>query len=220
MKNLMQWVLAATLICGTSGFASCGNDDDAAIVTPAAKEYFTQWNQCEALTALQNYVKDVTDVNSPNYIQEEDRIATFDMDGTFVGELYPSYFEYNLLEYRALDDPDYEAPKDVMETTQQIANLMMQRQQDAASYQVGEMKAARLNAEACMDGLIQYVNALLVASPDAALEETAQYIQQDFNKVEAQYQQSRKHGKKEDPQPDGGKDDGEGGDVTPVTPEA
>ena len=124
MKNLMQWVLAAILICGTSGFASCGNDDDAAIVTPAAKEYFTQWNQCEALTALQNYVKDVTDVNSPNYIQEEDRIATFDMDGTFVGELYPSYFEYNLLEYRALDDPDYEAPKDVMETAQEIRDFV------------------------------------------------------------------------------------------------
>ena len=106
------------------------------------------------------------------------------------------------------------------QTTQQIASLMMQRQQDMASYQVGEMKAARLNAEACMDELIQYLNALLVVSPDAALEETAQYIQQDFNKVEAQYQQSRKHGKKEDPQPDGGKDDGEGGDVTPVTPEA
>lgn len=106
------------------------------------------------------------------------------------------------------------------QTTQQIASLMAQRQQDMASYQVGEMKAARLNAEACMDELIQYLNALLVVSPDAALEETAQYIQQDFNKVEAQYQQSRKHGKKEDPQPDGGKDDGEGGDVTPVTPEA
>ena len=53
-----------------------------------------------------------------------DRIATFDMDGTFVGELYPSYFEYNLLEYRALDDPDYEAPKDVMETAQEIRDFV------------------------------------------------------------------------------------------------
>ena len=53
-----------------------------------------------------------------------DRIATFDMDGTFVGELYPSYFEYNLLEYRALDDPDYEAPKDVMETAQEIRGFV------------------------------------------------------------------------------------------------
>ena len=62
------------------------------------------WNQCEALTALQDYVQDVTNANSPNYIKEEDRIATFDMDGTFVGELYPTYFEYNLMEYRALTE--------------------------------------------------------------------------------------------------------------------
>ena len=104
--------------------------------------------------------------------------------------------------------------------TAEIQQLMQQRQTDSASYQKGEMAAARQEAEQLLAQVIQYLNALLVVSPDAALEETAQYIQQDFNKVEAQYQQSRKHGKKEDPQPDGGKDDGEGGDVTPVTPEA
>ena len=124
MKNFKLWMLAAILICGTSVFASCGNDDDAAIVTPAAKEYFTLWNQCEALTALQEYVEDVTNPDSKNFIRAEDRVATFDMDGTFVGELYPSYFEYNLLEYRALDDATYEAPKDVMETAQEIRNFV------------------------------------------------------------------------------------------------
>lgn len=68
------------------------------------KRYFTLWNSCEALTALQGYVQDVTNPSSENYIEPEDWIATFDMDGIFVGELYPSYFEYNLLEYRVLDD--------------------------------------------------------------------------------------------------------------------
>ena len=118
------WMLAAILICGTSVFISCSKDDDAATVTPAEKEYFTLWNQCEALTALQEYVEDVTNPDSKNFIREEDRIATFDMDGTFVGELYPSYFEYNLLEYRALDDATYEAPKDVMETAQEIRDFV------------------------------------------------------------------------------------------------
>jgi len=55
--------------------------------------------------------------------------------------------------------------------------------------------------------LLQYVNALLIVSPDAAVEQMAQYIQQDMDKVDLQYQQGRKHGKKED------------GDVTPVEPE-
>ena len=94
--------------------------------TDTPKDYFTLWNSCEALTALQEYVEDVTNPSSLNYIPPEDRIATFDMDGTFVGELYPTYFEYNLLEYRVLDDPAYKdkAPEDVRETAQAIRDFV------------------------------------------------------------------------------------------------
>ena len=90
------------------------------------KEYFTLWNQCEALVTLQDYVNDVTNPQSANFIKAEDRIVTFDMDGTFVGELYPTYFEYNLLEYRVLDDPTYKdiAPDDVRETAQEIRDFV------------------------------------------------------------------------------------------------
>ena len=127
MNKTKLWMLAAILtICGMTVLTSCGNEDNS-IVTPQqpqTNKYFTLWNQCEALTALQDYVKDVTDPASANFIPAEDRIATFDMDGTFVGELYPSYFEYNLLEYRALDDANYEAPKDVMETAQEIRDFV------------------------------------------------------------------------------------------------
>ncbi|MBQ7471185.1 MAG: hypothetical protein IJS97_02005, partial [Prevotella sp.] len=79
------WMLAAILfICGATVLTSCSKDDDTNIVSPLPKEYFTLWNQCEALTALQDYVKDVTNPASANFIPAEDRIATFDMDGTFV----------------------------------------------------------------------------------------------------------------------------------------
>ena len=100
------------------------NKDNA--VNPVLPPQFTLWNNCEALTALQEFVTDVTDPNSPNFIKEEDRIATFDMDGTFVGELYPTYFEYNMLEYRALDDPTYKdkAPEDVKEAAQNIRDFV------------------------------------------------------------------------------------------------
>ena len=78
MKKTKFWMLAAILvICGTSVLSSCGNDDDNPAVVRPAKEYFTLWNQCEALTTLQDYVKDVTNPTSPNFIKEEDRIATF-----------------------------------------------------------------------------------------------------------------------------------------------
>ena len=125
MKKKLLWMLAAILICGPVVLTSCSNDDNPATVEiPQQKEYFTQWNQCEALTALKEYVEDVTNPASADFIPEEDRIATFDMDGTFVGELYPTYFEYNLLEFRALDDAAYDAPKDVMEAAQEIRDFV------------------------------------------------------------------------------------------------
>ena len=125
-------MLAAILtLSGATVLTSCGNVDNS-IVTPQQPQqpqqnkYFTLWNPCEALTALQDYVKDVTNPASANFIPAEERIATFDMDGTFVGELYPTYFEYNLLEYRALDDPEYRdiAPEDVVETAQEIRDFV------------------------------------------------------------------------------------------------
>jgi phosphoserine phosphatase len=129
MKKMKLWVYVAILtFCGmTTTLTSCSKDDDNnSTVNPPKKEYFQSWNQCEALTALKAYVEDVTNPQSPNFISVEDRIATFNMDGTFVGELYPSYFEYNLLEYRVLDDASYrdKAPKDVREAAQAIRDFV------------------------------------------------------------------------------------------------
>ena len=93
MKKISALILLALIAFGQGAvLTSCSKQD-----TLPEKEYFTLWNSCEALTKLKTYVEDVTDLASPNYIPEEDRIATFDMDGTFIGELYPTYFEYNLL---------------------------------------------------------------------------------------------------------------------------
>ena len=115
MKKYLFIIL--TIVCSSSA-ADNGSQSE--------KDYFTLWNSCEALTVLQDYVKDVTDPNSKNFIKEEDRIATFDMDGTIIGELYPTYFEYNLLKYRVLDDESYKyiAPDDVKETAQQIRDFV------------------------------------------------------------------------------------------------
>jgi len=124
MNKLKLWVLVVTLICGANLVLSCSDDDNS---TSVKTRYFASWNSdAKALEALQDYVEDVTNPKSANYISEEDRIATFDMDGTFVGELYPTYFEYNLLEYRVLDDPSYKdkAPADVKEAAQNIRDFV------------------------------------------------------------------------------------------------
>ncbi len=125
MKRYFVCLLAAVMIGCSPVLTSCSTTKDENEQT-VKKEYFTLWNDCEALRALKTYVEDVTNPKSPNYIPVEDRIATFDMDGTFVAELYPTYFEYLMLEYRVLDDASYrdKAPEDVRQAAQNIRDFV------------------------------------------------------------------------------------------------
>lgn len=118
MKKRLFLVLLSVVVI----LVGCGKEEP----LKPQKQYFASWNNCETLTALQEYVEDVTNPQSPNYIPPKDRIATFDMDGTFVGELYPTYFEYNLLEYRVLEDTAYgnHAPDSVRLAAQQIRDFV------------------------------------------------------------------------------------------------
>ncbi|MCQ2802897.1 MAG: hypothetical protein MJ225_04455 [Bacilli bacterium] len=71
---------------------------------------FKYWNECTVLTNLTNYVKDIVNPNSQNYIPKQDRIATFDLDGTLFGERSPIYVEWMF--YQDYFDNYYEGDKD------------------------------------------------------------------------------------------------------------
>ena len=114
MKNrlviLMAMLLAAMLALSCFALAEEAPAVEAtaekAAATEADEEAFPLWNaDAPALKALVEYVEDVTDEASPNYIPAVDRIATFDMDGTLCAELNPTYLEYYLLARRILADP-------------------------------------------------------------------------------------------------------------------
>jgi len=60
-----------------------------------------------AAEALTSYIAAVTDEGGPDFIPVKDRIAVFDLDGTLFCETDPNYFDYTLLKYRVLEDPDY-----------------------------------------------------------------------------------------------------------------
>ena len=133
MKNRLLLLLSVAFL-----WVSCGKMPD----PDPTKGYFKLWNPCSALDALTEYVEDVTNPSSPNFISVEDRIATFDMDGTFLGELYPSYFEYNMLEYRGLDDPTYDAPEDVREAAQDIRDFVREGKKLPDGFELIHARAA------------------------------------------------------------------------------
>jgi phosphoserine phosphatase len=141
----MKKLLFPVIIVVVTVLSGCTKDDS--VVTSSAKNYLTLWNPCEAVTVLQEYVEDVTNPSSKNFIKKEDRIVTFDMDGTFVGELYPTYFEYNMLEERVLEDASYKdkAPDDVKETAQEIRDFVRNGKALPSHF---DMKHARAAAKA------------------------------------------------------------------------
>ncbi len=82
----------------------------------ASEAPFSLWNaEAASLKALTDYVEAVTDEASPEYIPPESRIATFDMDGTLMGELFPTYLEVVLLVERILRDPTYQPDAEMLE---------------------------------------------------------------------------------------------------------
>lgn len=73
-----------------------------------AKNALSLWNDtAPAKKALIEYVKNVTNKKSPDFIPVEDRIAIFDLDGTLILETDPTYFDQQLFDHRVLDDPSY-----------------------------------------------------------------------------------------------------------------
>ena len=73
---------------------------------------FPSWNaDSESLHSLIDFVKATTTEGGPDYVAPEDRIATFDMDGTIICEKAPSYIDWCMLNNRVLDNPSYNEPE-------------------------------------------------------------------------------------------------------------
>ena len=106
-KHLTTAVLAVMMLLALLSAAALAEQEE---------DIFADWNKdAPALKALTEYVEAVTDESSPDYIPPADRIATFDMDGTLCGELYPTYLEYYLLERRIFCDPSYTPDEEMLE---------------------------------------------------------------------------------------------------------
>lgn len=78
-------------------FASCETKDQSESISsePASEklvESLPSWNEGAAKKAIIDYVTDVTNPSSSNFIPVEDRIATFDNDGNLWSE-QPAYFQ-------------------------------------------------------------------------------------------------------------------------------
>ena len=87
--------LVASLMIGSIGWMpssdAASRAEIAQISVNQKGSNFKYWNkEAASYKALVAYVKDITNPKSSNFIPVEDRIAVFDMDGTFLCETAPS----------------------------------------------------------------------------------------------------------------------------------
>ncbi|MBQ9498475.1 MAG: haloacid dehalogenase-like hydrolase, partial [Selenomonadaceae bacterium] len=114
-KKILAALTAGMIALGSFGAVDAATRDEiAAIQVKKAKDFKCWTKDSVAHKKLVEYVTDVTNKKSKNFIPVEDRYAVFDMDGTFICESAPCYFEWMLYLERALNDPDYTpSPEDL-----------------------------------------------------------------------------------------------------------
>lgn len=97
-------------------------------------------------------------------------------------------------------------------TTQQIMQLMSERNEEQSTVVVGEVKNTREALTQQYYAFLVYLNAVQELQPEEQISQAAQYYNQDLQKVEIQLAQSRKGGSVSDkPQADNGQQTGGNG---------
>jgi len=109
MRKKVLAAIAAGLIAFGSFNAvdAMPRDEIAQIQVKKAKDFKFWTKDAAAKQKLIEYVTDVTDKKSKNFIPIEDRLAVFDVDGTVACETAPFCFDFMMFVHRALDDPNY-----------------------------------------------------------------------------------------------------------------
>lgn len=136
----------------------------------AAEEYeelFPEWKEeAPALNALIDYVEAVTDESSADYIPQEDRIAVFDMDGTLMGELYPTYLEYYMLAWRILKDPAIEPDAEMLEVGRTLRDCALDNSFPEDMAMQHAIQAARAYAGMTLSEFEDFVTEILLREAD------------------------------------------------------
>lgn len=138
-----------TIVERLRGLDKAGSEDPLAL-----------WNDsARAKTELTAYMKAVTDENSEDFIPVTDRIAVFDLDGTLFCETDPNYFDYTLLVYRVLEDPDYKDKASEFE--REVANKIVEQNRTGASFSGLEVDHGRAVASAFKGMTVAEFNAYI-----------------------------------------------------------
>ena len=120
-KKILAALVAGLIALGSFGVSDAASREEVAAIHVEKASDFQFWNDDSPTKAkIVEFVEDVTNPYSANYIPPEDRVATFDMDGTFYCETAPIYFQEAMFLHRVLEDKNYTAPKKYLDLAKKI----------------------------------------------------------------------------------------------------
>ena len=120
-KKVLAAVAAGLIALGSFNVSNAASREEVAAIHVEKASDFQFWNEnSPTKQKIIEFVEDVTNPYSANYIPPEDRIATFDMDGTFYCETAPIYFQEAMFLHRVLEDKNYIAPKKYVDLAKKI----------------------------------------------------------------------------------------------------
>ena len=107
-KKILAALTAGLIAFGSFGIVDAMPREQIAAIQVKKSKDFKYWSKDSvAKQKLIEYVTDVTNKKSKNFIPVADRIAVFDVDGTIACETAPFCFDFMMFVHRALDDPNY-----------------------------------------------------------------------------------------------------------------
>lgn len=128
-KKLLTCAVAGLMAWSALGDVQAATRAEVAAITVKTADDFQYWNEDSPIKQkIVNFVEDVTNPFSANYIPPEDRIATFDMDGTFYCETAPLYFQEMMFLHRVLEDDNYQAPKKYLNLAKKVYPKVMNKE--------------------------------------------------------------------------------------------
>ena len=130
MKNprhaIASVALAATLALGgcTAPAGQSGQASNQQSSSTQQEASLASWNDdSPTIKLVKDYVKNVTDEKSADFIPKEDRVVTIDWDGTLYGELDPIYLDWAMYVHRVLWDSTYTPTPEQVEVARQVEEV-------------------------------------------------------------------------------------------------
>ncbi len=146
-KNYRRFSFIVMMFCLCSVLCSCQAD---------TKTQLASWNDASPTkAAIIEFVEDVTDKNSENFVPVENRIATFDMDGTIVAEK-SLWLELAVAVYRI--DTELSDNTELVAKKDELLNNLKQNPEPANTGKLIEEVTGEAFEGMAQEEFVQYMN--------------------------------------------------------------